>query len=82
MACSRGCCPSRGEHYRSLRYFKAALGPLHDKDRQLSKDLGAYKRLTESGLEPQRIDGCHHWERTDAPAHEIEGRLPDGIYDQ
>lgn len=40
----------------------------------LSKDLAAYKRLTESGLEPAQIDGCHRLETTGASAAQIEGR--------
>lgn len=74
MTCLRGCCPSPKEHYRSLRFFSAGLGPLHEKDRVLSQDLMAYKRLIGDGLEPAHIDGCWDMERRDATAAEIEGR--------
>lgn len=80
MSCARGCCPSPGEHYRSLRYTKAAVGPLHRKDQALDRDLAAYKRLIGSGLEPAQIDGAHDLERTDASAARIEGR-PEGTLD-
>jgi hypothetical protein len=48
------------------------------RDAVLRRDLDAYKRLTDDGLEPKRIDGCAQLEATDAPRHVIEGGLPLG----
>ncbi|MCA1842164.1 MAG: hypothetical protein LC792_03050 [Actinobacteria bacterium] len=48
------------------------------RDRQLSKDLGAYRRMIDDGFEPARIDGSADLEARQAPRHEIEGGLPVG----
>jgi len=57
MSCARGCCPSPREHYRSLTFVDHGQGSYHDRDRQLRKDLDAYKRLRKDGLQPAHVDG-------------------------
>lgn len=64
MPCSRGCCDTQLEHYRSIGIAAAALPnrrktivDINRKDRQLDKDRGAYKRLRRDGTQPPQING-------------------------
>lgn len=74
MSCR--CCSSWAEHFRSIGTIGETTRHHNRRDTQLSRDLGAYKRLTEDGFEPARIDGCAQLEARQAPRHEIEGGLP------
>jgi len=42
------------------------------KERQLAKDLGAYKRLRMEGLQPPRVDGSARLEREAVTSLEIQ----------
>lgn len=44
---------------------------IDEKERQLSADLPAYKRLRHQGYQPQRINGAHEMEMTAQSAMEI-----------
>ena len=57
MPCSRGCCASPAEHYRSIKW---SHGPTqHDlTERQWSRDMPAYKSMRQQGLQPPSIDGA------------------------
>ena len=70
MSCSRGCCETQGEHYRSL----VILGPsrLREAERQTGKDLDAYRRLVASGVQPKGIAGSAELERGAEAHHEVE----------
>lgn len=70
--CSRGCCPSQAEHYRSLVYSKAGIGTKHDRERKLSADMEAYRRLRKQGLQPPRIDGASVTEKHATTKAEVE----------
>jgi hypothetical protein len=37
------------------------------------RDMPAYKRLVQSGVQPAQIDGCAHLEATATERHQIEG---------
>lgn len=79
MRCARGCCPSDRDHYRSIGVAIRALAAGNRADQRLAKDLKAYKSMVDQGLEPCTTEGA--WELQDRPVHEIEGRLPDGLYE-
>lgn len=74
--CPRGCCRSARDHFRSIRTIGEGTRHENRRERTLSKDLAAYRSLTEDGLEPKRIDGCAELVGRDAPRHVIEGNLP------
>ena len=57
MACSRGCCETQAAHYRSVS-FTAAPSSTTLTERRWDRDMPAYKRLRENGLQPRCIDGC------------------------
>jgi hypothetical protein len=79
MSCPRGCCSSTKEHLRSISFTWKAAPQVNARERILSRDLAAYKSLTEDGLEPKGIDGMHELVTRDAPAHVIEGQPPPEI---
>lgn len=74
MTCARGCCPSPAEHYKSLRFLDRGEGSYHQRDRQLTRDRDAYKRLRMEGLQPRSVDGSHKVEATASTPAEVEGR--------
>lgn len=74
MACSRGCCNSQAEHWRSVRPAIRALIEGNRRDAKLARDLTAYRSMVDQGLEPRTTQGA--WELQDRPRHEIEGTLP------
>lgn len=65
MACSRGCCPTQRDHYKSVA-FGASATPFRraeaagktQMEGRWDKDMPAYKRLRDDGLQPPHIDGC------------------------
>lgn len=78
MSCSRGCCPSPADHYRSV--FLATSGELVRVNRAeevLSRDMTAYKALIDQGLEPYRMTGAYELARDATSAAQIEGRPDD-----
>jgi hypothetical protein len=74
MSCVKGCCPSPAEHYKSLTFVDHGQGSYHQKDRQLTKDRDAYKRLRNQGLQPRTVDGSHRVEATAKTEAQVEGR--------
>lgn len=65
MPCTRGCCETQAEHYRSIAFGASATPGRRavtvEKDRMEArwhKDMPAYKRLRQDGLQPPAIDGC------------------------
>jgi hypothetical protein len=75
MACSRGCCSTQGEHYRSIVIGGApSYGTTYEK--QLDKDRPAYKRMRDDGLQPKGLSGAADLERRASSRWEIEaGRI-------
>ena len=62
--------PSRGG--------KAPVANINEKDRVLDKDLAAYKRLRDDGLQPKNIDGSATVEARANEKWQVEtGILPD-----
>lgn len=45
---------------------------MDEKDRNLSNDMDAYKRLRRQGLQPPRIDGCRDLEKQAVTRDEIQ----------
>lgn len=59
MSCTRGCCPSNAEHYRSLSVQRIAAAERRRKDTALSYDMAAYKALRRQGYQPPRLEGSY-----------------------
>lgn len=74
MACTRGCCSTQAEHFRSLTFGSAVLVEGNHRDRELSKDLAAYQRLVREGLQPKSTVGAARLEATAENPHQVEGR--------
>jgi len=75
MSCTRGCCATQAEHFRSIALTSGALVQGNLADRKLVKDLGAYKAMVDQGLEPKCMTGAYELQQTAKSAAEIEGRL-------
>jgi hypothetical protein len=77
MSCTRGCCATPAEHYKSLVF---ATGPvstqIRDLTRQFDADMDAYPQLRAEGIQPQRVSGSAELLRREAPKHVIEGTPP------
>lgn len=71
MSCPRGCCDDYRTHIRGIN-----IGSFPDAitytERKWDKDMPAYKRLVEDGIQPPKIDGCYTMEREAVYAEEIE----------
>lgn len=85
MTCTRGCCPTQRDHYRSVG-FGASATPYRRPEamskvameNRWQKDMPAYKRLREDGLQPPQIDGCGQLEKHAELAKQVEmGTLAD-----
>lgn len=75
MACSRGCCDTQAEHYRSI---SMRPGPTVASltERRWGPDMDAYKRLRMNGLQPKQIDGSARIEaKADTTFEVASGRL-------
>lgn len=69
MACSRGCCATQRDHYRSIRIGASALpnrranvNTSEAKQARWDRDGAAYRRLRHDGLKPPSIDGSDRLE--------------------
>lgn len=71
MTCSRGCCPTQGEHYRSLVIAGAPSAKTMEQRRD-DADMDAYKRLRKDGLQPRGIEGSAALEKAAFTRNEIE----------
>ncbi len=70
MSCPRGCCETYREHLTSLR-----LGVTSSQTQALrteDKDMDAFKRLVDSGVQPKQIAGSATLEREASTAFEVE----------
>lgn len=72
MSCARGCCPDQRSHYKSVALFGPSTR--RDADRRESRDMDAYKRLVQSGVQPKSISGAAALERGAESSHEVENR--------
>lgn len=57
MACARGCCDSPKEHFRSLQFTGIVPCATSQMEKRWEKDMPAYKRLRDDGMQPKNIDG-------------------------
>lgn len=73
MPCSRGCCQSQAEHYRSVAVAPKMneVGRPKQQDTALSYDLIAYKAMRRQGLQPPKIAGCYDLARRASSEAEI-----------
>lgn len=79
MACARGCCETQREHYLSVSISAVATPTSRPetaasvlREKRWDKDMPAYKRLRDSGVQPQRIDGSHRLEQEATTQTEVE----------
>ncbi len=77
MPCSRGCCDTLAEHYRSVAFNTSVEARrIEQKERQWSRDGAAYRRLRRNGLQPHRVAGSAALEAKAGEAIEVEmGRV-------
>lgn len=86
MTCSRGCCPTQADHYRSITVSASAtptrkveVSRVEAKERQWDRDMPAYRRLRREGLQPKQIDGSAKFEaRAETKAEVESGTLLNG----
>lgn len=79
MPCGRGCCDTFAEHIRSISIAPSAMPSRHahaaaakQAGKEWEKDLPAYKRLVEAGLQPKSTAGTHVLEAKAALPVEVE----------
>lgn len=72
MSCPRGCCATYREHLEGITINTSVASPRRQAERNESKDMDAYKRLVQSGVQPKKIDGAHELERLASTRHEVE----------
>lgn len=77
MPCSRGCCPSQRDHYRSVSFGTSAEARrIDERERQWARDHAAYRRLRADGLQPKSLDGAAAVEaRADLPVEVEMGKV-------
>jgi hypothetical protein len=81
MSCTRGCCATPLEHYRSIRLGadkskRMSNGFTLAFESQESKDMEAYKRLRRNGLQPPDWTGCAELEqRAETPTEITHGTV-------
>ena len=62
MSCAKGCCASQNEHYRSL-VVRPVPSAETKRESATVRDLAAYKRMVESGVQPKTFVGAADLER-------------------
>lgn len=71
MSCPRGCCPDYRTHIRGINIGSFPT-PTTYHERKLELDRDAFKRLSDDGLEPGRLNGAYVMERSAKNEREIE----------
>lgn len=71
MSCARGCCPDQASHYKAV-VIGGLPSPQQMAARAEDKDMHAYKRLRQQGLQPKGIAGSAELERGAHIPQEIE----------
>lgn len=71
MSCPRGCCPDYKTHIRGINIGSFPTDTTLT-ERKWDKDMPAYKRLYDDGLNPAKIDGAYVMERSATHPREIE----------
>jgi len=81
MPCNRGCCATNREHWLSVGVAPSATPTrghgivaveTNAREARWQKDMPAYKRLREDGLQPKGIDGCAEVEAKASTVFEVE----------
>lgn len=71
MSCSRGCCSSQSDHYRSV-VVRPTVSAERAQERAETADMAAYARLRKDGVQPKAIEGAALLEREAGSVVEIE----------
>lgn len=71
MSCQRGCCQDYKTHIRGINIGSFPTDVTLT-ERQWDKDMPAYKRLRNDGLQPARIDGSYITEQNAKDEKEVE----------
>lgn len=73
MSCSRGCCTSQAEHYRSVHAAPKMreVGRGHQADTALEYDRAAYRAMKKQGLQPPQLRGAYDLSRRATSEAEI-----------
>ncbi len=83
MPCGHGCCETYREHVASIGFAASAMPTRHahvaateQREKALSRDRAAYKRLRDDGLQPRSVRGADRLEKHADHRLEVEsGRL-------
>ena len=70
MSCTRGCCASQADHYRSV--VVRMPSPQQQAARAEVADMDAYARLRKDGVQPKQIAGAAKLEREADSVHEVQ----------
>lgn len=69
-----------GAQSMPTRKTAVAVASKENQEKELHKDLAAYKRLRQNGVQPKQIDGSHIVEKRAEETWQVEtGILPDKI---
>lgn len=63
MACARGCCDTPADHFRSIGTAHRVAPEVNARDKILSEDMAAYKRLRKGGQVVAKMHGARNLER-------------------
>lgn len=71
MACPKGCCVDYKTHIQGINIGSF---PTYDslREAKLDRDMCAYKRLVDDGLNPPTVDGAHAIEQNARSVREVE----------
>ena len=72
MSCSRGCCETQAEHFKSLTFNGWGSYNTQRRETIMSKDMAAFKRLRDEGLRPGRLTGARLLERDAEIPQEVQ----------
>jgi hypothetical protein len=78
MTCTRGCCTSQADHFRSIQTSPRMLevGRGHQADTALEYDRAAYRAMKKQGLQPPQLRGAYDLARKATSEAEIQlGRV-------
>lgn len=70
MPCVKGCCPDYKTHIRGVNIGSLPTQTTYT-ERKWDKDMEAFKRLSDSGLKPGRLEGAYVMERSAKHEREI-----------
>lgn len=71
MTCRKGCCPDYRTHIANISIGSFPTQTTYT-ERKWDKDMGAFKRMADEGLNPGRLEGAYVMERSATHPKEIE----------